>query len=376
MVPYPLCENGRGPMFPLGVGEGGSGALPIHPRHEFISYEECTAAERARLINLIQTEEEKATRLCRSRCDARKAFIDQRKKLTDEFLTVNKKYQTNDNYARVEVLKDRKRKKLQNELRQTSRLWIRARRDQTYYSLRLQAVINGIAYRAVHPDHTFVIYIRERDVVLQRTQTVAPIYIPPTTTQRILHRHRELRAEVNLETNHFISMDSVDDPETRERTDDSETETCCNCPPLDDEWKHLNETTFQLVHAGSVFELLGFTDTEPKIILTPKDPKVEKVIGKAEGLADIYENFQELLKGWNRDIQYTEPYSVGMEKMKMLQKLLTDSPKPVQKKIDAINWVRATIQKQMQASLNWYYNKNGATTDINQMLQVAINALI
>ena len=172
MVAFVPCDDGRNEMFPMGLRDGGNGELPIDPRHEYVSYEECTAAERARLTNLIEGLELRSSRCCRRRWEAKQIYREFRIKKTRQYKDAHEKYHTNDNFARLEVLKDRKWKRMSTISRRFTRLWARTRRQQTIYSQRLQAVINGIAYRKQHPDRTFVIYIQERDVVLQRTQTL------------------------------------------------------------------------------------------------------------------------------------------------------------------------------------------------------------
>ncbi len=388
MVPFIPSDDGRNEMFPMGLRAGGDGSLPIDPRHEYVSYEQCTAAERVRLTNLIEAFELRSQRFCRRRCETKQVYREYRIKKTKQFDDAHEKYHTNDNFARLEVLKDRKRKKMATLTRRWTRLWARARRQQTLYSQRLQAVVNGIAYREEHPDRTFVIYLRERDVVLQRTQTLPPpaaqepreprqrprrptTPMPPATTERILHRHRELRrsrsGDVDLEKNKFNF--GLEQP--------TPAEYFCDCLVNDfGEWRKIKVTKFRVASADSVFDLFGLEDGEPKIILTPKNTHREKLEERCRGVRNLFDLYHATLEGWNRHIDSTREFLDSSGRMGNLEKLVLDSTKPDGQKLQVLDMVAGAIMRTMDKKMLWYYDLAQAQKDVFDFITIGINRLI
>ena len=363
MTPYEPCNNAKNTMFPQGIRTYESGTLPIHPRQNFISYEECNMVERARLINLIHDTERTATAHCTARCDNKKKYYAYRQNLFNKWKESAEKYHTTDNFCRVVIKKDRKQSKILRENRQLTRLQFRARRDQTYYSLRLQAVINGIAYRRENPNHTFVIYLREGGVILQRTQMIPPVHVPQNETQR--HRHRELR---NLETNHVNDFN-------RTNFTDAEPQFCCDCN-FETTLTDLSVTNMTIMHATSIFEVLGSMDTEMKLIITPKNKDMEKIMEMKRGVRDLFDIFQATIKGWKDNVQYDDLYYNSELQMKNLEKIVGDSIQSSDTIIKVLSSVKFIIMLKLGTSLEWYNHMHESQNHIFQTLRNGVHKLV
>ena len=370
IVPYPMVELERSAMYPQGVRDGGTDNLPIHPRSDFISFEDCNELERARLVNLIQQQNNVAVLNCNTRRQLNRDYLAYRRNLFQKFESAHEKYHVTDNYCKIQIKKNRKLKKNEKQSRRLIRRQYRARRDQAYYTLRLQAVVNGMAYRASHPSHSFVVFIRETDVVLQRTYLPNPIYIPKTTTPL---PHRELR-NVNLETNSLFHLNQTNTTETVNVTE------CLlmfqDCYFDDENWKNLTATIYPVYYAHSIFELLGFQDTENKIIVVPKNPADEKIVEMKNGLRNVFDIFQATIRGWHDTVQYSELYTDSEFQMKNLEKIIVDSVQNKTKIMSVITHVKTIIMGKMDNSLEWYNNRKQSQSHVHNVLKWGVTDLL
>ena len=138
IVPYPMVELERSAMYPRGNQDGGTDNLPIHPRHNYISFEDCKELERARLVNLIQQQDNVAVLNCNTRRQLNRDYLANRRRLFQQFESAIEKYHVTDNYCKIQIKKNRRLKQNKKKSRKLIRIQYRARRDQAYYTLRLQ----------------------------------------------------------------------------------------------------------------------------------------------------------------------------------------------------------------------------------------------
>ena len=353
--------TGFSPIFPM--ASRASNLLPHHPSDPFISYEMCTEEERQRLIRNIEDVENECSILINNHCNSYIRFAEYRKKERQMYENVGVQSENQMLKALAKSRNKIKNAKKRNENRQRQQmneLYMR-RRAQNFFSLELQAVVTGIQYRNEHPDETFVIYLSDGSLSLQRVQPQSDnAFLPATPAPHATTPHDRF-PRGSTETNHLHILD----PE----------EIAPSCPAFNYPKFVPFNATFVISHAETVFDFIHLMDNQSRIILTTKFKNIEKMIEMKNGMTDLFYLFKSIVGGWFKFTYYNNLIETQRD-FDMLDKLITDSKKTTSIKMDIMILIKDTILARMGTNLKWYYKPLESTNLVHLAILDGIQKLI
>lgn len=329
------------------------GQYPFHPRDRHVSWEECNPLERARLLVELENAERVATAII---CDTNRAEGTYHRKA--DYLrgeAENKKGE----YTEEGLKKFEKEiKRFKTKLRERQRILLRelrvARRNQAYLSQQLQAVLNGILFRALHPNQPFVIFIRENNVILQQTRHPANDFRDvQTSTPAPPHR----RPRSDLHPDHSQS-----------------------CSQAATRFDLINVTNieFEIVEADSVISYLGLATSHSKLIkITIVQPQKIEFEEKLMATNDLFSAFSWTLSGYQTSLYYHNLWEPAHEEMTKINKLMNKEGLDIKKKINVLTYVKNHLMFEFnKQDLKWEYHPYDAIAETIKILKNASMKLL
>ena len=371
MTPELYPNTAESVIYSETLTEGGTSPLFFHPRPgNFISFEVCTDFERERLTRLIQHTDRLCRDLCVKRDSVNEKFVHNQRKMRGNYYKQKAISPPTDlsGITRWAVKTDRLKTKNRADNNRLNVELLNLRRFQTYNSLRLQAVLNGIHYRRNHPDVSFVIFIRTSDVVLMLTQEIGHEHVTSMPTTR-RHNKRE-----NLETNHLnFGNATARNSHHIHRIDTDNTpanNSDCKCTVTDLSHPFFNET-FAVHHPSTAFEFLNLFHGSSKIILVEKKAHGEKVAVLKNTLLEMYKMFKNTVEQWK-----SLDFSTANEKLFYVNRLVTNSIKSNEIKIDVLNMIIDEITSKFKDTILWWYKPEKSLQEILKKINQAVDRLL
>ena len=333
--------------------------FPFNPLDRHVSWEDCNMLERARLMVELQNAERAATQLI---CSYNRNFNGYETYAREmRVLAQNRNGQYTLNGLK-QLEKDRKVQK--SGMRTRERLLMerlrRARRLQFYLTQQFQAVLNGILFRAMHPNQPFVIYIREEEVMLQRTRYPTDDFrdvfqsTPPAPPGP---RRRKPRSNGHNATRQLLPG--------------------CDKPMTRFDLITITELNIRVESADDVVTYLGLASMETKLIkinvLNKNSIRLEE---QTTALDDIFNAFSWTLEGYFTSVYYHKMYQPVHEEMEKIRSLLKKLELNVDKKLDVILYLKTHFMNELKKDLKWYYYPSSVIADTIRVIQKASSKLL
>lgn len=338
VIPYSPTLNRQTccSMFPNGAlpTESHNIILPYHPNSQYISDFECTEENRLELVNsffVVETDRENLG---------------------------------NELYSEFERFTDAKKlyKTIRHSHRPTSAIIRRLRRHENRirnYRLRMQnlilqqeemmmfvrAYVNGIAYRAAHPHHSFVIFIQRTNLILQRCRPV-------------------------IRFNHFWwrLTTTTSSPQTHDRHPRNTPQTIT----------YQNETYDKLpvVVVSTVQDFLLQSVGTWKIIVIPtmNDP-VEFAVLKLS-LHEIFSMYELTVKSFYYTTFYLNLIQEMNYHMNFFEKLLVKNVANFDDKTLAILKIKSILKLQMNEKYHWWKNPEESLKIVTKLISNQVDQLV
>ena len=340
----------QGPMFPYGALPGASAnpLLPYHPDSQFISEEQCTEEERERLVNFILTRDQDRNHLCN-------LLYTEHNYMND----AKKGYKTmRHNHRPTEAILRRLRRHERRiaNFRQSIYNIIQDEREMMVYVL---AIVNGIAYRALHPDQSFVIYINRHFPIIQQCQP------------RHHFQHFHAWADPNLADGGGPPLPTPA-PTTPTPTHDRHPR---NVPEY---FTYQNKTfyKFPIVFVNSIHEFLFQSNGESKIMVIPSPNHPADFEILKTSLHEIYLIYKTTLQSFYYSKFYLKLINDLDYHMTFLEKLLNKDVAKISKKTLLIYKIKTFVKDQMNQNYRWWKNPTESLESVIQLISKEIDLLV
>ena len=315
--------------------------VSFKPRDRHVSWEECNEPERSRLLAELEVFEKLANRLI---CESNGLSLEHA--VAEFFMKV--KAQNEEGKLTKAHLKDFEKlikmanlRHRKNEEAIIERLSV-ARRNQHFFNQQLQAVLNGIFYRSLHPHQPFVIYVRENRVSLQHSQTRTR---PPSA------RHpRDIRKE---------EMFLRGCREKKIRFDSA----------------RVTQLELEVVEAENVISYFRHATSHTKLVKL-KEPSAE-VLKFQEQLSwtnDLFDAFSWTLEGYKTSLHYHNLYEPAHKEMERINVLMAKAGLKIQIKLSVLQYLRNFFLRELKKKdLKWDFNP---TVAISETISIALKELL
>ena len=318
--------------------------VSFKPRDRHVSWEECNEPERSRLLAELEFFEKLANRLI---CESNGLSLEHA--VAEFFMKV--KAQNEEGKLTKAHLKDFEKlikmanlRHRKNEEAIIEQLGV-ARRNQHFFNQQLQAVLNGIFYRSLHPHQPFVIYVRENRVSLQHSQTRTR---PPSA------RHpRDIRKE---------EMFLRGCREKKIRFDSA----------------RVTQLELEVVEAENVISYFRHATSHTKLVKL-KEPSAE-VLKFQEQLSwtnDLFDAFSWTLEGYKTSLHYHNLYEPAHKEMERINLLMAKAGLKIQTKLSVLQYLRNFFLRELKKKdLKWDFNPTVAISETISILKKASAKLL
>ena len=318
--------------------------VSFKPRDRHVSWEECNEPERSRLLAELEFFEKLANRLI---CESNGLSLEHA--VAEFYMKV--KAQNQEGKLTKAHLKDFEKlikmanlRHRKNEEAIIEQLGV-ARRNQHFFNQQLQAVLNGIFYRSLHPHQPFVIYVRENRVSLQHSQTRTR---PPSA------RHpRDIRKE---------EMFLRGCREKKIRFDSA----------------RVTQLELEVVEAENVISYFRHATSHTKLVKL-KEPSAE-VLKFQEQLSwtnDLFDAFSWTLEGYKTSLHYHNLYEPAHKEMERINLLMAKAGLKIQTKLSVLQYLRNFFLRELKKKdLKWDFNPTVAISETISILKKASAKLL
>ena len=223
-------------------------------------------------------------------------------------------------------------------------------------------MLNGILYRALHPNQAFVIYIRYDDVVLQytnhpnnisndlRLMPIAPANQPKPGPRRKLrddqqHGHHQLPG--------------------------------CNAPLTQFDLVTIDQLSIEIGEANNIIKYLGLSSMKTKLIkinyLQQEDIRLEEQL---KAMNDLFNIFTWTMEGYFTSRYYHLMYEPVHKEMSKMNSMYQQVGLDVKKKLLVTQYLRGRSINELQKDIKWCYHPSGVITDTIKILKLAFAKLL